>query len=109
MPQHRFRAKAADGPHYGRGGAVKFGSVGVVVAASTVSSRLPGKALLPLQGQPMIVFLLHRLAGLERARVIVATTTLSADDGLAEVVREAGVPVYRGADADVVSRYCDAA
>jgi spore coat polysaccharide biosynthesis protein SpsF len=88
---------------------VNLGNVGVVVAARTLSSRLPGKALLPLQGMPMILFLLRRLQPLRRVTTVLATTTLASDDELASVVEAAGVPVFRGADADVVARYVAAA
>jgi len=73
------------------------------------SSRLPGKALLPLHGLPMVVFLLRRLRGARMGEVILATTTLAADDQLADTVVAERVPVFRGADADVVARYVGAA
>lgn len=89
---------------------VPIGRFGVVVAARTGSSRLPGKALLPLGGLPMILFLLERIrAAQETGAIIFATTTLPEDDELARVVGEAGFPVFRGANEDVVARYVDAA
>lgn len=87
-----------------------LGRVGIVLAARTASSRLPGKALLPLNGLPMIVFLLRRLRASRRAdTVIVATTTRTDDDALAATAAAEGAPVFRGADADVVARYVAAA
>jgi spore coat polysaccharide biosynthesis protein SpsF len=86
-----------------------LGRVGVIVAARTSSTRLPGKALLPLHGMPMTVFLLRRLRGSKMAETVLATTELAADDRLAAVVAAEGVPVFRGADADVVGRYVAAA
>jgi spore coat polysaccharide biosynthesis protein SpsF len=83
--------------------------LGIVVAARTASSRLPGKALLPLGGVPMVVFLLRRLRGLESGRVVFATSDRSQDDALAATVTEEGVPVYRGSQDDVVARYVGAA
>lgn len=88
---------------------MKLGKVGVIVAARTGSSRLPGKALLPLGGVPMVLFLLRRLISLQNAKVVLATTTLSSDDRLARLVTDAGVPVFRGDPVDLVQRYCDAA
>ncbi|MBM3451488.1 MAG: spore coat protein [Armatimonadetes bacterium] len=82
---------------------------GAIVAARTQSSRLPGKALLPLGGKPMIVFLLERLLPVSRATVVFATSHLPEDDELAETVRAAGVAVFRGQRDDVVRRYVDAA
>lgn len=83
---------------------------GAIIAARTGSSRLPGKALLPLHGLPMIVFLIRRLQGGARPDILhFATTSRPDDDRLASVVRAEGIPVYRGADADVIRRYVDAA
>jgi spore coat polysaccharide biosynthesis protein SpsF len=86
-----------------------LGSIGIIVAARTNSSRLPGKALKPLQGMPMILFLLERLKPLRGASVVVATTELENDDHLAETVAGAGVPVFRGSANDLVARYAAAA
>lgn len=83
--------------------------LGIVVAARTASSRLPGKALLPLGGVPMVIFLLRRLRGLASGRVILATSDLPQDDALAARVSEEGVAVYRGSQEDVVARYVGAA
>ena len=85
------------------------GQVGIVVAARTSSSRLPGKALLPLGGLPMVIFLLRRLRGIQAGRVVLATTELPADDSLVAEVLAEGVPVYRGSEDDVVGRFVGAA
>jgi spore coat polysaccharide biosynthesis protein SpsF len=86
-----------------------LGKTGIIVAARTNSSRLPGKALLPLGGMPMILFLLTRLKGMKRAQAVFATTQLASDDRLAETVAAAGVPVFRGSANDLVARYSAAA
>src|SRR6056300_1192066 len=87
-----------------------LGSVGVIVAARTGSRRLPGKALLPLGGVPMILFLMNRLFDLKQNyKIILATTELPEDDDLAEVVLTAGFDVFRGANEDVIQRYVKAA
>lgn len=86
------------------------GRMGVVVAARTGSSRLPGKALMPLAGIPMVAFLLRRLAPARRAdALILATTDLPADDCLADLAAAEGIAVYRGSSPDVVARYVGAA
>ena len=87
----------------------RMGRTGIIVAARTGSSRLPGKALLPLNGMPMILFLLARLSPLEDATVVLATTRLASDDRLAATVEETGVPVFRGNAEDLVDRYTAAA
>jgi spore coat polysaccharide biosynthesis protein SpsF len=88
----------------------ELGRIGVIVAARTGSSRLPGKVLRQLGGRPMILFLLDRLRASRLAETpILATTTLPGDDELATIVGEAGNPVFRGDQNDVVRRYVDAA
>lgn len=83
---------------------------GVVIAARTGSTRLPGKALLPLQGMPMIVFLIRRLKDSAFPGILhLATTLKPEDDLLASVVRAEGIPVFRGEDSDVMCRYVCAA
>lgn len=88
----------------------RLGCIGVIVAARTGSTRLLGKVLRPLGGQPMILFLLRRIAASRHAdRVILATTDLPSDDELAEMVEAVGYSVFRGAQDDVVRRYVEAA
>lgn len=88
---------------------MNLGKIGVVVAARTSSTRLPGKALLPLGGKPMILFLLERLRALRSAELVVATTLLESDNELAGTVERAGIPVFRGNAQDLVQRYCEVA
>jgi spore coat polysaccharide biosynthesis protein SpsF len=86
-----------------------LGRVGIVVAARSGSRRLPGKALLPLRGVPMIAFLLRRLKPARQSVLVFATTELPDDDRLAEVAAAEGIAVVRGANEDVVARYVAAA
>ncbi len=88
---------------------MKLGRVGVVVAARTSSTRLPGKALLPLQGLPMLTFVLRRLQGLKSGVVILATTDLAVDDELANLAARENIGVFRGPESDLVARYVGAA
>ena len=46
------------------------------IEARMTSTRLPGKVLLPLAGEPMLVRLLERLRRVQRAqRIVIATTS----------------------------------
>jgi spore coat polysaccharide biosynthesis protein SpsF (cytidylyltransferase family) len=84
--------------------------IGTVVSARTASTRLPGKALLPLAGIPMVQFLLERIRTTTLGgKVIFATTQRGDDDDLAAKVAELGIAVFRGADTDVAGRYLAAA
>ena len=80
-----------------------------IVQARTGSTRLPSKVMRPVCGTPLIGLLLSRL---QRARrldgILVATTDVPSDDGLAAYVRSAGVEVFRGSENDVLDRYCQA-
>ncbi len=81
-----------------------------VVQARTTSTRLPGKALLPLLGSPVLVRQLERVAAAERVGdVVVATTIDPADDRIVEVARDAGFPVVRGSVDDLLERHLVAA
>lgn len=81
----------------------------VIVAARLGSRRLPGKALLPFAGRPMLEYLLVRLLPSRLAsEVVLATTARPEDDALAAVARGLGVPVFRGDEEDLVTRYADA-
>ncbi len=74
------------------------------------STRLPGKVLKRLAGQPMLVRVVERC---QRAStvgdVVVATTTKSDDDPIVEVCRQQHWPYVRGSEADVLGRYYQAA
>lgn len=69
------------------------------------SSRLPGKALLPLAGVPALQRLIERVRRSRRIeRVIVATSDHPADDQIAELAERLGAPCYRGSEEDVLGR-----
>ncbi len=66
-----------------------------VLQARTSSSRLPGKVLLPINGIPLVVLAAKRAANTGR-EVIVATSSLSSDDALADVLNTHGLNCFRG-------------
>ena len=74
------------------------------------SSRLPGKILADVAGQPMLSRVYIRAS---RARTVTetvfATTTDSSDDPVAEYCDFAGIPFVRGSQYDVLDRYYQAA
>jgi spore coat polysaccharide biosynthesis protein SpsF len=73
------------------------------------SSRLPGKVMRPLAGYPMLAFQLDRLRRARLARqVLVATSTHSRDDVIADLCAGLDVPVFRGDEDDVLARYAQA-
>jgi spore coat polysaccharide biosynthesis protein SpsF len=74
------------------------------------STRLPGKVMLPLLGEPVLTRVMRRAA---RARtldeVVVATTTLPDDDAIVALAAGEGWPVVRGSETDLLERYLVAA
>lgn len=83
-------------------------SVICIVQARMGSTRLPGKVLADVAGRPMLGLMLDRLASLDLAPVIVATTDLPADDPVADLVTSRGMSVVRGSAVDVLGRFCTA-
>ena len=82
----------------------------IIVQARMTSTRLPGKVLLPLAGEPMLTRLIERLRRVRRADgIVVATSTNATDDPIAALCSQLGVPCHRGSEHDVLSRYADAA
>jgi spore coat polysaccharide biosynthesis protein SpsF (cytidylyltransferase family) len=71
------------------------------------STRLPGKALLPLGGgHPLLWHVVSRVQQAKRLDgVVVATGTDSANDPIAAFCRSEGWPCFRGSEADVLDRF----
>lgn len=82
----------------------------IVIQARMTSTRLPGKVLMDLAGQPMLAQQLRRLARCRQAdEIVVATTTNATDDPVVAVARDEGVRWFRGSETDVLARYVGAA
>lgn len=81
-----------------------------IVQARIGSTRLPGKVLKDLGGQPMIVFLLERLRKCQLLdHIVLATSDSISDDELASTVQEYNFEVRRGKEHDVLARFIEAA
>ena len=82
----------------------------VLVQARMGSTRFPGKMLADLHGQPVLRWVLHRVAQATAVdEVVLATTDMTRDNPLVELAQHLAVPVYRGNESDVLSRFADAA
>jgi spore coat polysaccharide biosynthesis protein SpsF len=81
-----------------------------ILQARMGSSRLPGKILRDLRGEPMMARVVSRA---RRAKtldeVVIATTTLAGDDAVEKLAAQRGWPVYRGSPDDLTDRYYQAA
>ncbi len=85
------------------------GKTVLILQARLGSRRLPGKALAPIAGATLLERCIARLRASDVGPVLVATTTLAEDDGIAREARRAGVSVFRGDSDDVLGRFVAAA
>ncbi len=81
-----------------------------IVQARMGSTRLPGKVLKELAGEPVLARVVQRLSRATQIdEVVVATTQESQDDVLAETCSSRGWHCFRGSEQDVLDRYYQAA
>ncbi len=81
-----------------------------IIQGRMSSSRLPGKILADIAGQPMLTRVYTRTMRAETLHeVIFATTTDASDDPVAEYCDFSGIPFTRGSQFDVLDRYYQAA
>lgn len=77
-----------------------------VIQARMSSTRLPGKVLKDVLGEPMVIRQLERIGRSKLIdQIVVATSTETSDDPLAAAVETAGYKVFRGSLDDVLSRF----
>jgi spore coat polysaccharide biosynthesis protein SpsF len=77
-----------------------------VIQARMASSRLPGKVLVDLAGEPMLQHVVRRAAWAATLNsVVVATSTAPSDDPVVRFCKNRGVAVFRGSLEDVLDRY----
>jgi spore coat polysaccharide biosynthesis protein SpsF len=83
--------------------------IGAIIQARMKSSRLPGKILLPLpfaDGKPLLSWIVE---GVRRSRyvnqVVLATSLESENDCLETFSVDYNVPLFRGSEDDVLSRF----
>lgn len=80
------------------------------VQARMGSTRLPGKVLLDIAGQPMLVRVVRRAERGQRLdQVVVATTVEPEDDAVVQVCERHRLEVFRGDAQDVLDRFVQAA
>jgi spore coat polysaccharide biosynthesis protein SpsF len=81
-----------------------------IIQARMGSTRLPGKVLRPLLGEPMLAHVVTRTARARKVdEVIVATSTEVADDPIVGLCATRGWTCFRGSENDVLDRYHAAA
>jgi spore coat polysaccharide biosynthesis protein SpsF len=80
------------------------------IEARMTSSRLPGKALLPALGKPMLAHLVERLKAVPSVDAIVIATTINqADQPIVDFAHNAMINCFRGSENNVMARVLGAA
>ena len=80
-----------------------------LIQARMESKRLPGKALLKLGDHSILEWVISRVQTSQKlSRLVLATTTRSADDLLCDLASALGIEVFRGEEDDVLARFAGA-
>lgn len=84
--------------------------IAATIQARMTSTRLPGKVLMPLAGEPALGRMIKRL---QRSKyldgIVVATTINKADDTIVKLADNLQVKYFRGSEMDVLGRVLGAA
>jgi len=82
----------------------------IFITARLKSTRLPKKAVKPIERKPMIRHQIDRLRLAERPdQIVLCTSPVAEDDPLEEIAEDEGIECYRGDPEDVLLRLTDAA
>lgn len=77
-----------------------------ILQARLSSSRLPGKVLRPIVGQPMMALQIERLLRAKSInKLVVATSDNTEDDAIASLCQQLGVSCYQGNLDNVLDRF----
>ena len=80
-----------------------------IIEARMTSTRLPGKVLMPILGEPSLHRMVERLRKSKHLDdVVIATTTNKVDDCVVELCEKIKCSYYRGSEEDVLQRVLEA-
>jgi spore coat polysaccharide biosynthesis protein SpsF len=81
-----------------------------IVQARMTSTRLPGKVLMDICGKPALERQIERIRlARHTSQIVIATTVNQSDDPIVQLAQRLAVPVFRGDEMDVLSRFSGAA
>jgi len=81
-----------------------------IIQARMGSTRLPGKVMMKINGQPMLWHVINRLSCSKLInKIVVATTKSSGDKIIADFCSKNGIDCFRGSQENVLDRYYKAA
>ena len=80
--------------------------VTAIIQARVNSTRLPGKVLKDLNGRSVLEFMIERINICQEIdNLVIATTINNSDDPIYEIGKYLKIPVVRGSENDVLSRF----
>ncbi len=78
----------------------------IIIQTRLGSTRLPGKVLLPIAGEKLLLRIYERVSFSKIAdEIIIATTTSGKDDVLAEICKNENIICFRGSEDDLLERH----
>jgi len=81
------------------------GNTIAIVQVRMGSTRLPVKAMLAIEGQPILWWVIRQLKGSKLLDgILIATTLLKADDAIQDFALTENIPCFRGSTDDIVDR-----
>ena len=84
--------------------------IAAIIQARMGSTRLPGKVLKEVNGKPLLMYQIERVRISKLLdKVIVASSTLSKDDVIADFCGRNNIDCFRGSENDVLGRYYECA
>lgn len=83
-------------------------SVAIFLQARMSSTRLPGKVLMPLAGEPALARQIERVLRSNCPQLVLLTSEEPSDDPLEQLASDLGVACFRGSLPDVLGRYAGA-
>ncbi len=79
---------------------------GIVILSRYSSSRLPGKALMELEGKPVLLYIIERaLQVVNKDQLVIATSDLDSDQPIADFAAKNGIACFRGSLENVSERF----
>lgn len=81
-------------------------NVVAIIQGRMGSSRLPGKVMAEIAGNPMLFHVVNRIRRAKKVNLVaVATSTHASDDTIAHFCIKEGIPFFRGSEKDVLDRF----
>lgn len=80
--------------------------IGVVILSRFSSNRLPGKALMEINGKSILQYIVERISQVVDAdKIVIATSLENSDDKIEQFAQRIGVNCFRGSLVNVADRF----